>query len=626
MALDFRQTSSRRLGPVPRGNTTATGCMLVVVAFFGLVPMVIAIGDSYNPFLFGAAMRLGIALLCLTVLCLFYWPELRHEKTMPFIRERLFSPEMAGILFSYFDFAILALSLRWIDASIGAVIYELWPIVLIFIVARWTGGEYRNLDSKMMLMLLIAFAGVVLVLASQNGGFVALKTGFWGVSDTSVYLGVGFALLAAFITAFTGFSWVWSHNSINDERLPFHLKSERTEESLGVFFLLVALVVTNSLAFVINGSIGLVFGAITGEWITLNGLLIGIVGGVFSYGVASVLWRVATNLTSDIGIHAMSYFTPIFALIFLALVDRVGDVEISFLIMGAAAIITSNLLISFEAEIRWGLKSLLISLWLFGTIAYLRDDISQAVGVSEWYWQAGGYFQAIALAATVFTLLLAFRVARFVTRTNNEDTRTFALFRRMEILVRRKVLDPGVLECIKDIDRSAGDLKAAEAAYERAREYVEDALKGAETLSDVDLQFLNQGEADLDGLARSKQTDIVLGEVFALGIFAFIIISLALFTRPSEVKDWTRLMVDVFAMLISAVIVFLVVDVRDLHRERAEEKFTTAGVDGQYRIVFRDTERRLPDQLISALVGAMLIVTFLVLLMNKWVGWFPWLG
>ena len=118
----------------------------------------------------------------------------------------------------------------------------------------------------------------------------------------------------------------------------------------------------------------------------------------------------------------------------------------------------------------------------------------------------------------------------------------------------------------------------------------------------------------------------MLGEVFALGIFALIIISLALFTRPSEVKDWTRLMVDVFAMLISAVIVFLVVDVRDLHRERAEEKFTTTGVEGQYRIVFRDTERRLPDQLISALVGAMLIVTFLVLLMNKWVGWFPWLG
>ena len=156
-------------------------------------------------------------------------------------------------------------------------------------------------------------------------------------------------------------------------------------------------------------------------------------------------------------------------------------VIISFLFssIGATAIIVANLLINFEAEIRWSFEALILALGGCGTIVYLREDLFKNwLGIPDWAWSGDGYFGSIALAATVFTLLLAFRVARLVTRTNDEENRTFIILRR------------------------------------------------------------------LDSLVRSKQVTPVLGEIFALLVFAGITIFLALFTKPHAVDGWIRLLVD----------------------------------------------------------------------------------
>ena len=352
MILEPAAVSQTRLGFVRAGNLPATVCMTVTVAFFGLVPLVIALGGSYNPFLFGAAMRLGVSVFCLSVLGFFYRRELISGEALSFVGRRLFSKEMIGILFSYFDFAVLALALRWIDASVGAVIYELWPVALIFIVARWTGGQSGRFDARMLVLLFVAFFGVVLVLASQGSGLVWAGMGVLGALDGSVYLGVSLALCAAFVTAFTGFSWVWSHNCVGHRALPAGLKARRSDESLRMFFLLVALFVGNSLAFLMNAGVGLAYVGMTGEWITLGGFVLGVVGGMCSYGVASVLWRVSTSLSGDIRIHAMSYFTPVFSLGFLALVGMMGVVRLDYLMgvvrldylmVGTGVIVAANL-------------------------------------------------------------------------------------------------------------------------------------------------------------------------------------------------------------------------------------------------------------------------------------------
>ena len=49
--------------------------------------------------------------------------------------------------------------------------------------------------------------------------------------------------------------------------------------------------------------------------------------------------------------------------------------------MGTAAIITANLTMNFEAEIRWGFRALVLALIACGALVYLRDDVFTSLGI-----------------------------------------------------------------------------------------------------------------------------------------------------------------------------------------------------------------------------------------------------
>ena len=49
--------------------------------------------------------------------------------------------------------------------------------------------------------------------------------------------------------------------------------------------------------------------------------------------------------------------------------------------MGTAAIITANLTMNFEAEIRWGFRGLVLALIACGALVYLRDDVFTSLGI-----------------------------------------------------------------------------------------------------------------------------------------------------------------------------------------------------------------------------------------------------
>ena len=506
--------------------------MLIAVAFFGIVPLVIALGRGYNPFLFGSAMRLGIAVFIFTLLIALYWRLLREQGMYFFIRKRFFSPEIAGVLFSYFDLAVLALAFRWADPSAGAVIFELSPLLLIFIVARWTSGQHHSLHRMTMLMLFVALLGIVFVLASQTNGFVGLVEETLNDFPSDAYIGLALALGAAFLTAFAGFNWVWSHRSVNHADIPPQIVESHTQESLGMFFLLVASALANLVAAIFSGVAGVAYGAFTGDWITSNGLLLGLVGGILSAGIASALWNYASTLTRNLGLHSLTYGTPIFSLAFLGLAGQIGDVNAAYLIIGTAAIITTNLVINFEAEVQLGFETLILGLGICGAVVYMRDHMFQFLGVGNWDWNEGGYFGSVALSATIFALLLAFRVASMSSRTTDEDNRTFNIFRKADLLARRGAITSDLCSCILGIDK-ADNPAALKLSYVQARRHI--TAVDIHSLSEFDIQLLNCLEGELDGLIRSKQVDIHLGEIFALGIFGSITIGLALFSLPLDV-------------------------------------------------------------------------------------------
>ena len=589
--------------------------MAMAVLFFALIPLFISIGRANNPFLISSAIRVGMVAFCALVLVIFYLRLLKGEGVLDYIRQRSFSREIFLVLIGHFEVVVFALSLRWIDPSATAILFEIWPILLIFVVARWTGGESRRLDRQMLAFVVIAFVGVVFVLASQSGGWEILLADFSGDASSGAYIGVLLALGSAFLSALAGFGWVWSYKAINDDRLPDALKSEVSGNSLEMFFLLVGFTITCAISAVIHGIIGFSVEGIRFEFANVSGIYVALLGGAL-IGCGNVLWRFATAMTFDMGIHAMSYFTPVISIVILFVAGQVGDVRVDYFLIGTMAIVVSNLLIRFEAEIRLGFKALLMALVVAGALVYLREGIFEAFNVGDWHWTASGYFEAVALAATVFTLLLAFRVVRLVDRSSAEDSLTYTAFSKFELLVNRNVIRGEILNLVLQIGAARNDIELRSRYLEAQRIIASTVIRS----DDPNSQILSEATAQLNELVRSKQSGLILGELFGLAIFAGITIALALATRPPEAEAWTRFLVDAFAMLITAVIVFLMVNVWDLHRERSELRLVQDQESGSFIVHFHDAERRLADQWLSVIVGLGVVVTYCGLFGYKWLG------
>ena len=104
-----------------------------------------------------------------------------------------------------------------------------------------------------------------------------------------------------------------------------------------------------------------------------NALILIVIGGALIHPIAGVAWRQSSiMLAHNPGINALEHMRPILTLLWLLalsltvvngerLIDEIS-VAGDYLIIGVVAIIIANLLLIFEAEIRWGFKALMIAL------------------------------------------------------------------------------------------------------------------------------------------------------------------------------------------------------------------------------------------------------------------------
>ena len=88
-------------------------------------------------------------------------------------------------------------------------------------------------------------------------------------------------------------------------------------------------------------------------------------------------------------------------------------------------------------------------------------------------------------------------------------------------------------------------------------------------------------------------------------------------SRP-EVLGWVAYIYEVFSVLFPSVIVFLIVSVWDLHRDRADLVLATQqGTDG-YGVIFRDPRSRRFERAVSTVIGLGIAATYAILLWYKW--------
>ena len=598
-------------------NGAAVGYVLLAVVIFSVVPITVDLsGAAENPFLFTGGWRLGGFLGCIAFLLLRYRALLRDRDAVALVGRRIVSWAILLAVFGKFAHGLFALSTRFIDVSVAAILYETWPILMIIFTARLFQGQgrYRQVNIGVLAMLSLGFVGYAFVIVSQVGGFGAIALNF---SNETIYYGLALVAVAALLGGYHNaklFEWGTDvgHklSRENDRQKPLH--------SLELFGVIAGNAVAQLLCFVPSYTIGFALG----EDLTYRLLAFSIIGGILSSGLGDILWRTANLRTDNLGINALGYATPCFSLTWLFLFSRVGVALPDYLIIGGAAIVATNILINFEAEIRWGFKALVLGLGACGAVVYLRDGVFARLGLDDWQWASSGYFEALALSATIFTLILSFRVARLANRTREEDNRAFALFREMDGLVRRNVIDQAIREHILTIDAAQGPELAK--AYAEARSCISVALRQA---GGPDREKLIALETELDALAHSRQQAINFGELCALVIFAGITIFLALCSRP-VVSGATGLLVEIFTMLFSAVIAFLTVNVWDLQRDRRSRILQgSASQPGRgYGVVFQDQRRRAFEQWISILASSAIVAAYVGLLGHKWLNWFGWLG
>lgn len=589
------------------GNRVAISYMLVAVTLFSSLPLVIAWGGGERtPFLFNAAMNAGVIIGCLVFMGLLYRSLILNGANLRIIARRIFDPKIALSIAANFNFAFFAWSTRFVDVSVTAILFESWPIFIILITARLFRGDarYHEITYEMVLLLVLGLAGFAFVVVGQAGGFANIETGGFSVLIVGVFL----AMLGAVATSFTAFSFRWGTDLVSE--LPASSREGISESSLDMFGVLVAFLVASTVSAVVNTFAGMG----SGESMDLRTLLIAVFLGGATNWVANVAWRKANLSTDNLGINALAYATPIFSLMWLFLFSQVAPERPDYLVAGAVGIIIVNLLINFEAEIRFGFKALLLALWGCGAFVYLRDDVLQYLPFGEWAWPGETYFGALGLSATVFTLLRSFRIARLSTQTQDEDNRLYTLFQNLDLMVRRDVVNESVRDHVLAIDYAVTP-EQLQSAYQDVRLDLAQAASG--DISPEDHAQLAEAETQLNVIAHSRQQGIEFGELFALIVFAGITVLIGLASRPG-VTGWIGFLVEMLVVLFSAVIVFLVVNVWDLHRDRAGEIMAKNEEYNGYGVVFRDAVNRRFEQTTSIVVGLLVTAAYAVLLWYKW--------
>lgn len=625
-------------------NRMALGYILIAVVSYALIPAVIEyVGGENLPFFFVAAWRAGVAVGCVTILIIFYlplwlnrynWGRFKYylstsetkavDWKFPIINVHLRADELRIPLLNWkipgdfidwrilltilgnCEYALFAWSLQYIDITMATIVFQSWPIFFLILSAVLLRENITHIDSgktaiSMLLLVSLGIIGFAFIVFSQSGEIGQLGN----VSRLAAGLVLVVSAMALGNLKAFGIDW--------GRRLGNQLSGNITGlgNSPAMFFVLVSFLISSFGAAVVCVILGLG----RGETLDMEIAGMAFLGGLIVNSTAGIMWRKANMADDDIGFNAFGYAIPVVAILFLVLFQLTDVSRMDYLVIGATAIVVANLLINFDAEVRWSFEALILSLGGCGTIVYFRDTLLDWLRIPAWTWSGDGYFSAIAMTATVFTLLLAFRVARLVTRTSDEEHRTFVILRKLDHLARRGVIDRDVRNRIMAIDETNKQPVLKE-NYLKAREYI----AKARPETDGDRDTLIQVESDLDMLVRSQQASPVLGEIFALLVFAGITISLTMFTRPSQPAQWIGLLLDLFAMLVSAVIIFLMMYSMDLDRERDAHTLERTGEteeELEYLLLFPTTEARLFDQWISVIVGVIIILVYAGLLAHK---------
>ena len=333
-------------------NLHSAALMLLAITCYAVIPLGVAqLGGAQNPFEFNAAWRTGIILGFGAFMTLRYPNLFLNPRVWALIIPNLWDWRILAVTLAYLDIALFALATKFVDVSVATIVAETSPIFLILMMSfsYRTTSRYRRISPQTFLFAGIALGGFALVVMSQSTGTPSPQ----GHTGWAMPVGILLSLASALFSALNAFSFPWGTDLV--DQLPQNLKGPAYSISDQLFGVVMTGFIANSLAVPINLGVGFA----TGETIPATTFLLAAVAGALTYPLAGIAWRLANLMTHNLGINAIGYTRPLISLGILAPFSQIGVARPAHLIAGAACIITANLWINFEDQIRTAARVLL---------------------------------------------------------------------------------------------------------------------------------------------------------------------------------------------------------------------------------------------------------------------------
>ena len=543
---------------------------------------------------------------------------------------------------SAFTLVFFSFSLRFMDASGAAVIYESWPLIFVLLMSfqfRDIDNRYNKISGRQIFLILYAFAGLICVILSQNSREIERLA----IGQYNITFGIILSLAGAITTSFQSFQYKWAYDIQEEMKKNCDYINEinvkkYNEDTLEFASLQIIRSLVNTVGAIVTLILSLLLPSNLGGGVNLsmNELSWSFVGGM-SFILASMSAHKANLLTRNLAINSLRYLIPALSLGFLILYSLVFNrqdiVDIRserLLIIGILSLVSANILINFQYDKRLNLPSLVLAIWFSGIVVYLRSGIfDNSYESKNYFWSGSDYFASLGVSATIFSLILAFRMNKISEQAAREEDLTYGLFQKIKSMSRKKTLNSNALQELLLIDaaRRPEDIKVHYGNLSQA-------LKYAFVSSSQDKSNVDEVQKKLDNLVRSKGNRSDLGENLSIIGLAILSISISLFARPNA-QDFGLFFLDIFSIIFSSSLVFLAFNLFDLKNIKAENfisnnlyegtifyapyvhqacQFTKPEKYHEFGAKFEHDQNNLLQRNISLSIIAVMLVAFIMIL------------
>ena len=552
--------------------------MMMAVAAFSATPVLFNLGDAgESPFLFTSIYQ-GSTVMGLVTAILFINKKLSLKWAVnEVIKSRYKTILMLISVIGSCGFVLFAWGFAFVDVSIAAVLYETWPIFLIFLMSRLFRDtkRYRPITLDTWIFAVLALAGVALVILSHNDARPSLLE----IGNNFTHPKTLFGAILVLTAAICGAARIACTLKVGNLLAKEHSHSEDRREEIAFASAMTCICV------IIAGGVFCLIGLFAGEEISSPQLIYAIMSGIAN-SIGIVTLRTANLATKNLGLNSLAYATPLLTLIWLWVLSLLDVSHLDYLIIGAMGIVAANLLINTKPDKRIAYNALVVSLWLFGTIIYFHVGYETEVPLE--------------LPVTVFILVLSFRVDRLVRRTSQEEAWVFNAFHRLRHMASKRQIDYAAGETLLKIDRH----KTPEELAGAYRQLVEKLALAERKVDNRD--EITEIRHMVDSLAHSRQQGAHFGELVAIAIAGgLIVVGLLFFNEKHDIYS------DLASFLLSSVVVFLFFNIVDLQNDRRDP--ILIGRIWRYEVKFDDAVSKYGQQKFSVVISAVIVVVFAVL-------------